>query len=121
MWKEDEELMSLHPNLRLWVADLGVKAGKTLPGLQNEKEWFRQTLEQIKEETGGENAAALRALLRNVLYSDHLQQEIDSGVKYREVDVRQGMYSVSGCSWRAPLEEAITPEAEATVKGKEKA
>jgi hypothetical protein len=120
-WKEDEDLMSLHPNLRFWIADLGVKAGKTLPGLQNEKEWFQQTMEQIKEERGGENATAFRALLKNFLYSDRLQQDIDSGVKYREVDVRQGIYSVSGCSWRAPLEETSTPEAEAAVKGKEKA
>ncbi|KIX05050.1 uncharacterized protein Z518_05922 [Rhinocladiella mackenziei CBS 650.93] len=89
--------------LRLWALYVGSLAEKVHPvGVENE-EWFESNYHSLAAEMGMSGWEDTKKVMRQLLYSDKLHQEIESGRAHRIVDVRQGLYSASGCSWREPL------------------
>lgn len=94
--------------LRLWALYVGSLAEKVHPVVAGDEGWFDRKHHVQAAEMGISGWEDTKKVVRQILYSDRLHQEIESGRARRMMDVRQGLYSASGCSWREPLPDSET-------------
>jgi hypothetical protein len=93
--------------LRLWALYIGSLAERIHPqGLPNEK-WFSLRLKESTAELGLQSWEDMKKLLRQLLFSVRLHDEVEGGRAHRTHDFRKGLYSISGVSWRLPIQPQL--------------
>ncbi|KIV78751.1 hypothetical protein, variant [Exophiala sideris] len=91
--------------LRLWALYVGWLAEKAHPVNMSQEAWFESNYRSLAVEMGLSGWDDVKKVMRQFLFSEGLHQEIEGGRPHRVMDVRQGVYSASGCSWREPILE----------------
>lgn len=91
--------------LRLWALYVGRLAEKAHPVNLSQDEWFESSYRNLVVEMGLSNWDDVKKVMKHFLFSERLHEEIEAGRPHRVMDVRQGLYSASGCSWREPILE----------------
>lgn len=104
--------------LRLWVVYVASLAEKVHPVAESEAGFFGTNMKAMVRKLKLEDWEAMKQILRQFLFSETLQREIESGRAFRKADFIRGLYSASGISWRqpAPMEIGL-----ATTEGGSKA
>ncbi|ETI21908.1 hypothetical protein G647_05978 [Cladophialophora carrionii CBS 160.54] len=100
---DSEGAAAEHRRLRLWALYVGSLAEKVHPVSAAEQDWFASKYRVHAESMGVPEWEDTKKVVRQFLFSEKLHQEIESGRAHRVMDVRQGLYTSSGCSWREPL------------------
>ncbi|OAP54338.1 hypothetical protein AYL99_11439 [Fonsecaea erecta] len=97
-----EDATAQFRRLRLWALFVGSLAEKVHPMSGADDHWFHEQYQSQSSEMGLSGWEDTKKVVRQILYSDKLHQEIESGRAHRVADARQGLYTASGCSWREP-------------------
>ncbi|KAI1630310.1 hypothetical protein EDD37DRAFT_619183 [Exophiala viscosa] len=92
--------------LRLWALYVGWLAEKAHPVNVSQEAWFESNYRNAAVEMDLSGWEDVKRVMRQFLFSERLHQEIETGRPHRIMDVRQGIYSTSGCSWREPILES---------------
>ena len=100
---EAEGDMDQVQRLRLWALYVGSMAEKVHPVDAAESCWFQDEYMSHATSMGVIGWEEIKKVVRQFLFSERLHREIESGRASRLVDVREGLYTASGCSWREPL------------------
>lgn len=94
-----------HRNLRLWAVYVGSLAERvhapSWPG--SVQLGFQAELASMSCVEGSDDWPVLEQVLRQVLYDDDLQQEVQCGTPCRTLDLVHGLYTTCGLSWRLPF------------------
>ena len=114
--------------LRLWAAYIGSLAEKVHPVPAADMGSLAVSMKALVRKMKIEGLDEMKKILRQLLYSERLHQEIESGRDFRKSDFRTGLYTSSGTSWREPvpiepmLVETASPSGETSVAaGKQRA
>ena len=96
-----EKQSSDDKRLRLWAAYVG-SLGERVHPLGN-RTWFRDHMRATGTELKAEGWENAEEVLKQLLYSKKLHEEIKNGRSHRQEDFRKGFYGACGTSWRQPL------------------
>ena len=109
--------------LQLWAAYVGSLAEKVHPVAAPNAGFFDASMKALVRKLKVEDLDEMKSILRQLLYSEKLHQEIESGRPFRKADFKSGLYSSSGASWREPLSmQTSSGDIEAsTAAGKQRA
>jgi hypothetical protein len=122
LWRqlvEAEGHQAEYPRLRLWALYVGSLAEKVHPVSTGDEGWFASQYDIEAATSGMSEWHDAKSLMKLFLFSDTLHAEIESGRSHRILDVRQGLYAASGCSWREPFTETsfVEDTSEETAAG----
>ena len=100
---EDELKESDGGRLRFWALYIGSLAEQVHPQPRTKTDSFASQLKACATELGLKGWEDQKKLLRQLLFSVRLHEEIESGRRFRTEDCTQGLYVACGTSWRQPL------------------
>lgn len=95
--------------LRLWAAYIGSLAEKVHPVAGPAAGFFAASMKALVRTLRVEDLEGMKKILRQLLFSEKLHLEIEGGRSYRTTDLRTGLYSSCGTSWRQPVTIETTP------------
>jgi hypothetical protein len=87
----------------MWALYIGSLAERVHPQAEDMKEWFNVRMKQAVQRLRLNGWDDIKKILRHLLFSMRLHEEIVSGRVRREKDFCTGLYSICGTSWRRPL------------------
>ncbi|KPI43729.1 uncharacterized protein AB675_6402 [Cyphellophora attinorum] len=87
----------------MWALYIGSLAERVHPQTEDMKEWFNIRMKQAVQRLRLNGWEDIKKILRHLLFSMRLHEEIVSGRVRREKDFCTGIYSICGTSWRRPL------------------
>lgn len=121
---EDELQEAEATRLRFWALYVGSLAEKVHPQSTANGSWFESRLKRSRAELKLKGWEDMKRILRQLLFSARLHEEIENGRPFRTKDCTQGLYMTCGTSWREPLtlrQQSEPSEAEASSRKKGKA
>jgi hypothetical protein len=89
--------------LRFWALYVGSLAERVHPQPTATRQWFSQRLKECATELRLKGWEDMKKLLRHLLFSVRLHEEIENGRPFRIQDSTRGLYMICGTSWRQPL------------------
>jgi hypothetical protein len=93
--------------LRLWALYVGSLAERIHPQSTPNEKWFNIRLKESTADLGLQSWEEMKRLLRQLLFSVRLHDEVEGGRAHRTHDFRKGLYSISGISWRRPIQPQL--------------
>ena len=89
--------------LRYWALYIGSLAERVYGNGNEHEDWFAKQLKTMAAGLRLESWEDTKKMLRQLLFSVRLHQEVEGRRAHRTNDFTTGLYSICGTSWRQPL------------------